>query len=246
MLYNSNGTKLVDVKGDGSCFYRSLYVVLKSRRLHNKFLKRICGKEYSKASTEEEFVIQIREGLSNLILENKDEDEIKSIFNHLHELETRDYKEILNSSFPTWFQHAFQKLPKSERNFRKKFATGIRSMDSWASEIDIRIISKYLSKDLHMDLMILNNIPSSKQTFKPNAVYLLNRSELHYNAIIPKANRRPIPIRPSPNTSRPKTSKSSAECKPTHILNPKTKRCVKKTSCKGYEVLANQYYKQTT
>lgn len=237
--------KLIDVKGDGSCFYRSLYVVLKGRKLQHRFLKSICEKGYTKTFTEDDFVNHARQGISNLIQEQKDYGELHSIFKHLSELDKVDYKEILNSSFPTWFTTTFNKLPKSESSFRKKFAAGITSMDHWASEIDIRIISNLLKKELHLDLIIFNNIPSAKQQFKPNAIYLLNRSEFHYNAIIPKpAITNSNAKTQLSNIHKQSTKQKTKECPSTHILNPKTSRCVKKSSCKGYEVLLNYFTSQ--
>jgi hypothetical protein len=130
----------------------------------------------------------------------------------------------VKSSFPSWFATAFRTLPKSESTFRAKLAQGMRKTSSWASEIEVRLLQMKLGK---LALVVLNTVPK-KIKFKKRAIYVLNIGEAHYNAILVTAK---------------KIEKTAKECKEDKVYNETTKRCVSRTSCKGYETLVRNYEK---
>jgi hypothetical protein len=217
--------KLVDVKGDGSCFFRSIYKVLR----HNKH-------KLTHKTTEDEFVTNIRTILHEIVIQ---EDAtpystlIHDIYTNLKTLSSQDYKMLLESSFPKWFVTRFKRsLPASESIFRKQYAKGILEKSNWVSEIEVRLLSLYMKKNYKLNIKVYNKPP--RRINKTNTISVLNKGEYHYNAIISVD----TPTQHTPKTPQsPKTKPK--ECPSTHIRNPKTNRCVSRTSCKGYEVIAS-------
>uniref|UniRef100_A0A6C0BF96 OTU domain-containing protein n=1 Tax=viral metagenome TaxID=1070528 RepID=A0A6C0BF96_9ZZZZ len=213
--------KIEDVMGDGSCFFRSLYVVLKHKKIASRFIKQFAN-DFKLKGGEEEFVETMRKLLVNLIIQKKDWDIVHNVYQNLKLLKRTDYITIIQTSFPTWFVSSFSYLPKTEWDFRKKFAQGVLVKSHWVSEIEVAIVAKMIS-ELKYNLQIFNKLPRKDFVFEPRGLYLLNRNEVHYNAIIVD------------NTKEKKEKK----CNEGQILNPKTRRCVSQTSCKGYEVYYN-------
>jgi hypothetical protein len=220
--------RVVDVRADGSCFYRSLYLASKSVNADGRLLKKLSGVASSKfvtPSSENDFVQRVRDALSARILSKNDGGIVKDVYQNLKIIQPRDYKAIMTTSFPTWFVSTFKKLPSSEQEFRKEFAQGMVNMSSWASEIEVRIVNDFLKREMKMPLVIFNSPPRPEYAFKKNTMYLLNKNELHYNAIIVTMEQKP----------HVKVTIIHG-CKESQVLNPATGRCVSKTSCKGYEV----------
>jgi hypothetical protein len=209
-----------DVKGDGSCFLRSLYVVLKHKKIASRFIKQFSN-DFKRG--EDEFVETMRKLLVNIIIQKKDWDIVHNVYQNLKLMKRIDYITIIQTSFPPWFVSSFSYLPKTEWDFRKKFAQGVLEKSHWVSEIEVAIVSKMIS-ELKYNLHIFNRLPRKDFAFEPRGLYLLNRNEVHYNAII---------------VDYSKASPLPKKCNNGYILNPKTHRCVSNTSCKGYEVYYN-------
>lgn len=216
--------RLKDVKGDGSCFFRSIFHSARHGKILPAVLKRLNIKD---KPDEEGFVRQVRDTLAYMVLQREDRGIMTNIFEHLKELSSADYKQVITSSFPAWFVAAFRKLPKTENVFRDKFAEGVRKVTSWASEIEVRLLKLAIERDGKYELVILNTPPTSTTRFKKRGVYVLNLGEAHYNAVLI-------------STSKAKVTK---ECKQDQIYNEKTRRCVSRKSCKGYELLVKHYEK---
>lgn len=235
--------KIVDVKGDGSCFFRSIYKVAESKRMINRVLKKMGRQNKSSSSIDEDaFVVFFRKGLAERIIANKDYGVIHDVYITLQGLSKQDYRVILESSFPSWFVRKFGKnLPPKEEDFRVSFATSVSETKSnWASEIEVTVVKEIFKREMKANFIVFNSPPKKTYPFLKSGWYLLNRGEVHYNAIIVKfAN----------DTTSPKKSKmrmkniaspKQKECKATHVLNPETKRCVLRNSCKGYEIIVKQ------
>lgn len=225
--------KIIDVTGDGSCFFRALYVALKHKTLVTRFMRKASIRSFK--CTEEEFVESIRSVLSKLITDKNDKNMVHEVYNNLRVLSKSDYKEIVHSSFPAWFTSSFSTLPKTEQEFRTKFARGVAVKSNWVSEIEVAIVAKILY-ELKYHLHIFNNVPSKDFAFKHNAIYLLNRGEVHYNVLIVDDNDYGSKDR---DIKKQKAKEKEKICKDGTILNPETKRCVSQTSCKGYEIFYN-------
>ena len=219
-----------DVCGDGSCFYRSLYVALlaKNKRLPQKLLQHTDATD--KSYGEDAFVSAYRQHLAYIIRRNQDFKVSSKVYKELRDLADADYKLILKSSFPRWFQTRFKTLPPNLSDFKKQFAEGVTQMSNWASEIDVRITKELVRSRLGgLELVIMNQNPP--KDFKPQrkTLYLINKNEVHYNALV---SLKQVTKSPQQPTTTPK------RCDPaTKILNPKSNRCVLKTSCTGLRVV---------
>jgi len=173
-----------DVMSDGSCFYRSVFNVLKAHgvleRFCRCFLDDIVGDE-------DRFVKQVRHRLSIIIKNRDDHNIIKSIYKTLKAYDEESYALVLES-LPSWLQKEFPSKPESLKAFRTVIAKRIAHMKSWASEIDIRLFTLLFEKCLKgYKLFIFNGVPK-QSSFKPekNTLYLINIGEVHYNYIVLK------------------------------------------------------------
>lgn len=123
---------IVDVKADGSCFYRAIYNGAKYSYLLNDILKCIFPNiAISKYINDEDlFVKDIRKLLHNRILESKDFNIIHKVFKVLSTDEDIIYKAKLEA-FPSWFIHLFPTKPTNENIFRQKISKGILKNNNW-------------------------------------------------------------------------------------------------------------------
>lgn len=208
-----------DVKADGSCFIRSVYNSSKSIGALKHVLRRMTGS--SKDDGEESFVRATRALLSDVISTGKDGRIIKNVYNHLKTLDHVTYKEIITSSFPSWFVKSFKKLPETEQEFRATIAKKVLHNSNWVNEIEVRIAQYLIKKQSKWRLEVIHNKPD-KKTWNPsaNTIYVLNLREAHYNAII--------------------LTKNIKTCASGKVLNQDTNRCISNASCKGYEIMYKQ------
>lgn len=261
--------KIQDVEPDGSCFFRSIYYSAKSVNAL-KFIIRRFSQFYEdkeniiEVHDEESFVRFMRKALKFIIEREKDDGYIDRLYENLKLLDKEDYKEVIQTSFPDWFVSLFPKLPKTVNVFRKKLAREENVITNWVAEIEVSIVKQIIEKYNRYTLQILNTRPSSKQfETKENVIYLLNKGESHYNAIVIRQDNKASASRDKASASRDKASASRDNvdkklrskstmkkkrstpkkivCPDTKILNEKTNRCVLKNSCKGYELRALFY-----
>lgn len=216
--------KTLDVRGDGSCFFRALYHGATSRGLLTKVIARLHRAGESKDAppenaTEDQFVKYVRLTIAHAILARRDKGVVRNAFKFLGGMDEETYDEALESTFPDWFVKVFKDgVGKSEREFRATVAKGVLKTGNWAGQIDLEILNKLLGTK--MRIVVLNSSGAVKK-LKPikGEIYVLNHGEVHYNAVLVK-----------------KTEAKKKTCEADKVLNPKTQRCVLKNSCKGYEV----------
>jgi hypothetical protein len=200
-----------DVKPDGSCFYRSVFHLLK----HYGFLYALCKHTIGRyVEQEDEFVVAIRCHISGLIREEKDKKHIHKLFEKLREDDTDTYRLILEG-MPSWFVRKFPRQPKDEAMFREAIAHAVSRPSSWASEIDIPIFMRLFNRAMKQQvaLRIVYAVP---RRLERNTLYILNLDELHYNYVV---------------DTRVK------QCPASKIRNPDTLRCVKVDGRVGTNVL---------
>jgi hypothetical protein len=184
--------QLLDVKGDGSCFYRSIYNSAK----HTNLLKRVVdqfssigGYEIEKQPSENEFVKLIRYTLSDMVKYSEDYGIIKDVHKYFKSLDRETYREVLNA-FPDWFERAFRnfKDDESRKRFRNTFSDSIKKVNNWVTEIEIEIIKNVLM-EAGIVVIVINNNVKRNFVFEPDTIYVLNIGEYHYNSILPKLER---------------------------------------------------------
>lgn len=213
------GYQLHDVTPDGSCFYRSLYNVLRVSGYLIPFCVFIFGNQM--VNDEDDFVVNIRTYISTCIRRNKDGGHIHDIFDKLSTDDSDTYDLILEG-MPSWFSRLFPKQPSDENAFRTKIARAVMRTTAWASEIDIPIVTYLFRKCFrdHVRFVILNTIP---KRFTPlaNTLYVVNIGEAHYNYLVPRQTTKRV-------------------CDSTEIRNPQTRRCVKINGRVGKRVLRHK------
>ena len=188
-----------DVRGDGNCYYRSLYNVMKYyRRLG------IFGAQHPTIDikTEDIFIQSIRNRLSEAILSGTDGviGDIYKGYVDIYEVDKATYRMKLESA-PFWFQIKYKKMPDTEAKFRTSFAKAIQKMDTWAGEIDIILVNQLIVSKLPFRFVILNDRIPKGFKLKKDRYYIINKGEVHYNYVVKL-------------------------CPPKKIINPLTYRCI--------------------
>ncbi len=237
----------VDVEGDGSCFYRALYVAAFMYPIERDIIKRQLLPEFASESSlllrilkafghprntllpEENAVIFMRKQLSKGILGNHPDETINEacnrIITNLYDLIINNLCQAFNSDLskesnillerppnnnnevyePSGYQvviesmnrqisNFFTKTPVVQltlKNFKDLVSTTILNKTTFASELDIKIITEVLlTKNIVLRTTSLNKF-ARDQTFpiiegqKP-VLLLDNIDENHYNALVPK------------------------------------------------------------
>lgn len=191
-----------DVKGDGSCFYRSVYHSAKRAGC----LGEVAACLGAEAGTEIGFVRGVRGAIADRIIAGDDGGIIRDVYDNLKGLNVATFRQVMKG-MPRWLSDEFTKMPAIEEEFRGKFAAGVREAENWASEIDVTIFKNMFSSCVgSVRLVILNNIPDD---FVPEAgkIYVWNIDEVHYKYVVPEYQMTP--------------------CPPGTIRNPETGKCVK-------------------
>ena len=259
----SDKVEILDVRGDGSCFYRSIYNSVKNTKIINRiipFFNYLYNDlEIVENPSEKGFVKFTRLLISKLILSNNDYKIVKDVYNNLKSLTKDEYKEVI-TSFPDWFDFTYSSMQKiSEDYFRIFIATNVKKTKNWVSQIEIEILQNLLA-EIDLTLIIINNNIKRGFRFKKNEIYILNIGEYHYKSILPAENNNiyydthddypKISYRKvsSPKAlcinnksySSPKKSKSKVnlkECEKGKIRHPVSNRCVLINGAKGREAL---------
>jgi hypothetical protein len=259
----SDKVEILDVRGDGSCFYRSIYNSIKNTKIMNRiipFFNYLYNDlEIVENPSEKGFVKFTRLLISKLILSNNDYKIVKDVYNNLKSLTKDEYKEVI-TSFPDWFDFTYSSMQKiSEDYFRIFIATNVKKTKNWVSQIEIEILQNLLA-EIDLTLIIINNNIKRGFRFKKNEIYILNIGEYHYKSILPAENNNiyydthddypkisyrkvssPKALRINNKSySSPKKSKSKVnlkECEKGKIRHPVSNRCVLINGDKGKEAL---------
>lgn len=173
--------KVIDVRGDGSCFYRAVHKCLKHTNLLQRISKMIL--KTSKLPNQIDFVHLSRSVISELIRKKEDFDIVKNVYSNLKSIDAKSYNAILKSSFPSWFVNLFQKLPQRESIFRSKIVDAVLKRTNWVSEVEVTIFKTLLFMRCKINLHILNKLPLQTFQVGHDSVYIYNIDESHYNAI---------------------------------------------------------------
>ena len=231
----SSNPLIKDVVGDGSCFFRAMYYSAQAANLLPRVVKCFGGDPKSPSPiTEVGFVRLARMALSHAIRNKKDATIIHESYQVFKALSKEDYKIMLNSSFPSWFQRAFAKLPSTEQEYREGFAKHTLSLSSWVSELEVHITKAFLAKcKIQLHVFNKQGSPRRFKDYKSGVIYLLNQNEIHYNSVL-------VTLQQKKKQIITPTKQTAKTCPEGKILNPLTNRCLLQHSCKGYEVQFKQ------
>ena len=235
-----------DVRGDGSCFFRSLYHSMVQLPLKNRVIKSFDGKDMD--IKEDAFVVLVRDFLSKVIKSKKDAKVIGSIYKNL-KTQNKENLDLVIEGMSTWMQ----KIVKSSKwskmtasKFREEIAEEVLKKNNWVSEMEVEIVKNILKRRADIDLRVLNS--QLPKTLPKDVIYVMNIDEIHYNAVVRKSrvvNSVSSNGSSSDSSGKKNTIKSKRVlCDKNKILNPKTNRCVSKTSCKGFEVMYYEMQKE--
>lgn len=188
---------ILNVKGDGSCFYRSLYICLKEYNILDRIIKHLetLNTEYNNQNieiNEEEFVRLARYTLSYLIRSGKDYQIVKRVYKNFETYDNETFKEVLKS-FPQWFNFKFYYIKDynekimTTRIFSNTFSESIKENINWVTEIEIEILKNIFS-ELGINIVIINNKVKENFLFNDKTIYVMNIRECHYVSILPKFN----------------------------------------------------------
>lgn len=245
-----------NVKGDGSCMFRSVYASAQDRGL----LKRLCRHfQISSNASEDEFILALRQFLSQNVAKGNDFNMIHDIYAYLKDLDNDTFDAYMDSA-SEWFVETVKPMPTSEKTFRQRVSKGLQQIGNWANQLELDLIRAFLNKS-KISIHVCNSENTAKRFFTSlskadkNTLYILNKDEVHYNAIILDE----MILNPATNRYVSKHSCKGYELRAKHaesmygslkatdgkILNPVTKRFVSASSCKGYEIRTRQAEKKS-
>ena len=179
--------KVIDVKGDGNCFFRAIY---KSAKHSNNLLKLVncfLDKPFDEyVNNERTFIMDMREKLAKSIEEGNDGGQVEGIFHNLaHFTDDIESYEMIIDSLPKWIGECFPKPPKSLEEFRNEVCKNIRKQGTYVSQIEIDIF-QYLNNtfcsepDKHVILKIFATTPKNNDDVDLSQINILNVANIHY------------------------------------------------------------------
>ena len=173
--------KVVDVDGDGSCFYRAIYVVLKHKKNIMKFIKCFNLRSGLKETiTEEEFVKWLRtDTLATKTDKGNDKNQSKNTYANLKDLPMDTYRTYIDG---TWQIKELNNKPKSLTEFRKIIAQYIGDISKYANQYDKDLIDVFIEGVFKINIM--QTLPELDYKFEDNTIYLLRINNNHYQAIL--------------------------------------------------------------
>ena len=173
--------EIVDVEGDGSCFYRAIYVSLRKQNNIMKFIKCFNLRSGLKETiTEDAFVDWIRETLGKKTFSGTDNDLSKKTYETLKTLSLEDYREYITE---TWNISILKKdKPKTLKEFRTIISEYIKDKYKYANEYDKELLQAFCKDTIKFK--ISNTLPNSDIKLNTDMVYLYRINDIHYQALI--------------------------------------------------------------
>ena len=194
-----------NVRGDGSCFYRSIYnflndfdlkdefnnCVFKDKNYSKKYEKWLKSEKPSKENEENFFVNIIRRTLRDRILKNEDYNITMETYNYLsdvyHKYGIDNYKEVVKNNMDWMGSKKHIKTFPTFESFKEKLANRIRTLDYWATELEVEIIKEILNNCSNLKIHIFIDKVPKNYKYRHNTIYLLNIDGIHYNYIVPNS-----------------------------------------------------------
>jgi hypothetical protein len=156
--------EIVDVKGDGNCFYRAIYGyvlhnnVMSSEEFFNIFeCKELARLDVSSVRShfasddprqrlynteqEDKFDTCVRNYLSAFVLQYPSI--LQDNLNLLQQLDDQEY-ETMKTYYTEWFGKAFPKPPKDVKSYARAFSDNVKISTTYACDVDFIVIHKVL------------------------------------------------------------------------------------------------------
>jgi hypothetical protein len=172
--------KIVNVSGDGSCFYRAIYLVLQTNTKIMEFIKCFNQRSGQKENIKEnDFVEWVRKSLAAKTLSGKDNDISRNTYNTLKALPTKEYKTYIESS---WNIESLKTIPKTLKAFRTIVSEYIEDISNYANQYDVELIDALCNDTFK--IRSLQYLPALDYNFEPNGIYILRVNNNHYQAIL--------------------------------------------------------------
>ena len=173
--------KVVDVKGDGSCFYRAIYVSLREQNNIMKFIKCFSLRSGLKETvTEKNFVLWIREFLSKRTLKGNDNNISSNTYQILKKLSLEEYKILIEH---TWnIKILIDNKPEKLATFRQIISEYIGDISKYANEYDKKLLESFCENTIKF--IISNFSPKKDFKFEPDTVYLRRIYDNHCQVLI--------------------------------------------------------------
>lgn len=171
MTSSSRKNKIVDVKPDGNCFFRSFVGYFKDNNLNIDKIYHGCSEDY----------MCLRKGIARDAKLDKNK-YINSIFNNLNSFGDPEDIKVVIEDLNDYMVEAVKHLDSYEK-FKSYIAKSILKDKEWASQIEIDLVRLRLEKH-GMKLEIIKNLKSvNRFKFDPKVVVLNNISDVHYQYI---------------------------------------------------------------
>jgi hypothetical protein len=170
--------RLVDVPGDGDCFYRSLIMASHEQGILD--LLKTCLNIVTVSK-----IIPLIEGLRNYIADNIDSRLIKTyqVLKNLYLEDNNTFLELIHTTFAEWhIDVILSSLAKqNQEQFVKQIKEGIRLRGNWASEIEVKFLEEKLS-DCGIELNVSNSLIGRAHKIKngKEIITLYNSSDVHF------------------------------------------------------------------
>ena len=172
--------EIVDVEGDGDCFYRAVYgfamyhgfldklfecvncqdITDESSRSSIRYSNRKNKNILRNKAEEDNWILCIRNCISEKIRKNAECMAIvQSTFLHWQSLDKHTYKMFLGSSIPDWIKRKYPNIQSlresSAERFIKFISRGIQKSGHWASQIDFDLLN-HLLKPCNIDIQVIS------------------------------------------------------------------------------------------
>lgn len=170
--------RLVDVPGDGDCFYRSLIMASHEQGILDLLKTCLHIETVSK-------IIPLIQGLRNYIADNIDSRLINTyqVLKNLYLEDNNTFLELIHTTFAEWHIDVILSSlgEQSQGQFVKQIKEGIRLRGNWASEIEVKFLEEKLS-DCGIELNVSNSLIGRAHKIKNGReiITLYNSSDVHF------------------------------------------------------------------
>lgn len=189
--------KLMDVKGDGDCFFRALHgaafhqgILVKVAKCFTFSNRRDCWDDLnenlrntSHNDREVLFVACVRRYLAERIRTGKENAILRRTWDLLRVMDEEDAKDIMADWLIDAYQNSrvfYNEIDSSYPSFVNRVADGVQQRGNWVSELEVTIVKKVLEAKRIILLIASNNDVPDALPLSPHILVLVNVNNAHY------------------------------------------------------------------